>query len=86
MCGAFALAGWHFSRSPTNPTSEKAVSKIAGSEPWNSGGEGKYQYHPNNDTSQRKDAPTALNVTIIPNVNLPKVGYCPVGVEDVPLT
>ncbi|KAF1980909.1 hypothetical protein K402DRAFT_467921 [Aulographum hederae CBS 113979] len=73
MASAFAFAGYHFANNPTSSSSEKSVSKIHGSEPWNSGGEGKYQYHPHGDTTkEKKDAPSALNVTIIPDVNLPK--------------
>jgi len=43
--------------------------------PWeSSSGEGKYQYHPGGDASAApKDAPSAVNVVIVPNVNLPKV-------------
>jgi len=42
--------------------------------PWESGSEGKYQYHPGGDTSAApKDAPSALNVVIVPNVKLTKV-------------
>ena len=34
----------------------------------------KYRYHPGGDKSKPlKDAPSALNVVIIPDVNLPKV-------------
>ena len=34
----------------------------------------KYQYHPGGDKSKApKDAPSALNSVIVPNVNLPKV-------------
>ena len=64
-------------RSPTSASSERTVSKAEDSEPWKEGGgEGKYQYHPGGDTSApKKDAPSALNVVIIPNVTLPKVGY-----------
>jgi hypothetical protein len=37
-------------------------------------GDFKYQYHPGGDTSKApKEAPSALNVVIVPNVNLPKV-------------
>lgn len=45
--------------------------------PWESeGGEGKYSYHPGGDTSNApKDAPSAVNVVIVPNVTLPKVNY-----------
>ncbi|KAF2104393.1 hypothetical protein NA57DRAFT_70600 [Rhizodiscina lignyota] len=72
MCGVFGLAGWHFSRNPTTASSEANTNRVPGSEPWKSGGEGKYQYHPGGDTSHKKDAPSALNVVIVPNVNLPK--------------
>ncbi|OAL05750.1 hypothetical protein IQ06DRAFT_332168 [Phaeosphaeriaceae sp. SRC1lsM3a] len=73
MSGVFGLAGWHFSRSPTSASSERSVSKADNSEPWkNDGGSGPYQYHPGGDTSVKKDAPSALNVVVIPNVTLPK--------------
>jgi len=73
MSGVFGLAGWHFSRSPTSASSERAVAKAEHSEPWKqSGGEGPYQYHPGGDTSIKKDAPSALNVVIVPNVTLPR--------------
>lgn len=46
--------------------------------PWEQDGAGpdsKYQYHPGGDSSKAaKDAPSALNTVIVPNVNLPKVG------------
>lgn len=73
MTGAFTLAGWHFSRNPTSSSSEQKVSMAEGSEPWNTGASGKYQYHPGGDKSRRRDAPSALNEVVIPNVNLPKV-------------
>lgn len=61
-------------RSPTSATSEKEVSKVPGSEPWKTSGEAKYQYYPGGDSTQApRDAPSALNTVIIPNVNLPKV-------------
>lgn len=75
MSGAFTLAGWHFSRNPTSSSSENAVSKVQNSEPWKEGSEhgAAYQYHPGGDTKrERRDAPSALNEVIIPNVNLPK--------------
>ncbi|KAF2482173.1 hypothetical protein BDY17DRAFT_300442 [Neohortaea acidophila] len=72
MTGAFTLAGWHFSRNPTSSSSEQKVSMAEGSEPWNTGASGKYQYHPGGDKSRRRDAPSALNEVVIPNVNLPK--------------
>jgi hypothetical protein len=66
-------------RIASNPTqssggSEKKVSKIPGSEPWETGKDASYQYYPFGDTSaEKKDAPSPLHVSIIPNVNLPKV-------------
>jgi len=74
MSGAFGLAGWHFSSNPTSSSSENKIGKADGTEPWKTGGNAAYQYHPHGDTSKpRKDAPSALNEVIIPNVNLPKV-------------
>ena len=74
MSGAFGLAGWHFSSNPTSSSSENKTSRIPDSEPWKTGGSGAYQYHPHGDPSKgKKDAPSALNEVIIPNVNLPKV-------------
>jgi hypothetical protein len=62
-------------RTPTKSTSENAVPLAKNPMPWESGsGEGKYQYHPGGDASAApKDAPSAVNVVIVPNVNLPKV-------------
>jgi len=74
MTGAFSLAGWHFSRNPTSSSSENKVMQAADSEPWKTGSHAAYQYHPHGDPAKgRKDAPSALNEVIIPNVNLPKV-------------
>ncbi len=74
MTGAFSLAGWHFSRNPTSSSSEARVHQAVDSEPWKTGKDAKYQYHPHGDPSKgKKDAPSALNEVIIPNVNLPKV-------------
>ncbi|KAF2774058.1 hypothetical protein EJ03DRAFT_304776 [Teratosphaeria nubilosa] len=73
MTGAFSLAGWHFSRNPTSSSSENKIAQAPDSEPWKTGSNAKYQYHPHGDASRgRKDAPSALNEVIIPNVNLPK--------------
>ncbi|EOA81249.1 hypothetical protein ACJQWK_11092 [Exserohilum turcicum] len=73
MSGIFGLAGWHFSRSPTSASSERTVAKASDSEPWKQeGSTSPYQYHPGGDTSIKKDAPSALNVVVIPNVTLPK--------------
>lgn len=65
----------HPGRSPTKSTSEQKVPIAKGGMPWENGsGEGKYQYHPGGDTSRApKDAPSAVNVVIIPDVTLPKV-------------
>lgn len=58
------------------------MSKAPNSEPWNTGSDAKYQFHPGGDTSKpKKDAPSALNEVIVPNVNLPRVSlvffsYC----------
>lgn len=42
--------------------------------PWETGGQGKYQYYPGGDRSaEPKDAPSAVNTVVVPNVNLPKV-------------
>ncbi|EXJ91141.1 hypothetical protein A1O1_04250 [Capronia coronata CBS 617.96] len=81
MVGAFALAGFYFGRKPTSATSEADVSVANSSMPWEvAHGEGedskdfKYQYHPKGDRSQApKNAPSALNTVIIPDVTLPKV-------------
>jgi hypothetical protein len=81
---AHGLLPWHSpfacslssARSPTSASSERAVSKAPHSEPWKEdGGSGPYQYHPGGDTSIKKDAPSALNVVVIPNVTLPKARY-----------
>lgn len=74
MTGAFSLAGWHFSRNPTSSSSHNKVAMAEDSEPWKTGGSAAYQYHPHGDPRHgKKDAPSALNEVIIPNVNLPKV-------------
>ncbi len=40
-----------------------------------SGGSFKYKYHPGGDPKKPpKEAPSALNTVIVPNVTLPKVG------------
>jgi len=79
MSGAFGLAGFYFGKKPTSASSEASVAMAPGSMPWQTDGkEGKdsdfkYQYHPGGDKSQTpKDAPSALNSVIVPNVNLPK--------------
>lgn len=50
--------------------------------PWERDDDGKvykYQYHPHGDTSQPlRNAPSALNTVIVPNVTLPAVYMDPV--------
>lgn len=43
--------------------------------PWETGAtEGKYRYYPGGDArAEPKDAPSAVNVVVVPDVNLPKV-------------
>ncbi|KAI4125309.1 MAG: hypothetical protein LQ338_004323 [Usnochroma carphineum] len=80
MTGAFGLAGYHFGRKPTSSSSEAPVSMAEGTMPWQtSSAKGnkdehfKYQYHPGGDKNKApKNAPSALNSVIIPNVTLPK--------------
>ncbi|KAI9857717.1 MAG: hypothetical protein M1813_008138 [Trichoglossum hirsutum] len=77
MSSAFGLAGYYFGSKPTSANSESHIT--ISSKPWEAessgSGKSKYQYHPGgNLKSTPKDAPSALNVVIVPNVNLPKVG------------
>ena len=78
MSGAFGLVGYHFGKNPTSATSESRVKVAAGSMPWQGEGDAarqpyKYQYHPGgNSKNAPKDAPSALNSVIVPDVNLPK--------------
>lgn len=69
-------------RKPTSASSEASVSMAEGSMPWqvgsskgdNAGQNFKYQYHPGGDRNKSpKDAPSALNTVIVPNVTLTKV-------------
>ncbi|KAK6006564.1 hypothetical protein QM012_006974 [Aureobasidium pullulans] len=77
--GGFALAGWfggaHLGRVYyTRDRTEKDTTKIHNTEPWKDGGEGnkgKYRYH-DRLAGRVKDAPSALNSVIVPNVNLPR--------------
>ncbi|KAK1768802.1 hypothetical protein QBC33DRAFT_533746 [Phialemonium atrogriseum] len=74
MVAALAGAGFYFGRSPTTSTSESAVSISKAGMPWETdGAEGKYKYHPQGDVNAApKDAPSAINVVVVPDVNLPK--------------
>lgn len=41
--------------------------------PWEGDGQGKYKYHPGGDVNaEPKDAPSALNSVVVPNVTLPR--------------
>ncbi|KAM0439548.1 hypothetical protein ACHAPT_000639 [Fusarium lateritium] len=72
MVAALGGAGYYFGRSPTGATSESPVNIAKDGHPWESGSSGKYKYHPGGDPSQEpKDAPSALNVVVVPNVTLP---------------
>jgi len=81
MSGAFGLAGFYFGRKPTSATSEAEVSVANSSMPWEVDHDSddhskhfKYQYHPKGDKSATpKNAPSALNTVVVPNVTLPKV-------------
>jgi hypothetical protein len=77
MSGAFLIAGWYFGRKPTSVTSESNVRIGESSMPWERDDDGKiykYQYHPHGDKSQPlRNAPSALNTVIVPNVTLPAV-------------
>ncbi|KAI0906154.1 hypothetical protein F4824DRAFT_450828 [Ustulina deusta] len=74
MLLALGGAGLYFGRTPTTSTSEAPVGIARSGMPWETGAtEGKYRYHPGGDGSvEPKDAPSAVNVVVVPNVNLPK--------------
>jgi len=80
MAGALGLVGWYFGSSPTSTTSESNIRIGESAMPWQieeKDAEGKanfkYQYHPHGDKNKPlKNAPSALNEVIIPNVTLPK--------------
>jgi hypothetical protein len=66
-------------------TSESNVRIGDSAMPWERDDEGKvfkYQYHPGGDRNQPlRNAPSALNTVIVPNVTLPKVRYLCVSVQ-----
>lgn len=64
-------------RTPTSSTSEQKVPHAG--MPWETGsGEGKYSYYPGGDrNAEPKEAPSAVNVVVVPDVNLPKVRSFP---------
>ncbi|KAB5562811.1 hypothetical protein GE09DRAFT_761169 [Coniochaeta sp. 2T2.1] len=74
MVAAFAGAGFYFGRSPTSAVDEAHVEIAKQGMPWESeGGQGKYSYHPGGDVHNApKDAPSAINVVVVPDVTLPK--------------
>ncbi|OXV08231.1 hypothetical protein Egran_04005 [Elaphomyces granulatus] len=77
MSGAFLIAGWYFGRKPTSVNSESNVRIGESAMPWEREGDGgklfKYQYHPHGDRNQAlRNAPSALNTVIVPNVTLPE--------------
>ncbi|KAE8151942.1 hypothetical protein BDV25DRAFT_138423 [Aspergillus avenaceus] len=75
MSGAFLGAGWYFGRKPTSVNSESNVRIGESAMPWERDDDGKvykYQYHPHGDKNQPlRNAPSALNTVIVPNVTLP---------------
>lgn len=76
MSGAFGLAGYYFARKPTSPVSEVKVA--VAQMPWEANDseiqkDYKYRYHPGaNPQIPPQEAPSALNVVILPDVTLPK--------------
>ncbi|EON99036.1 hypothetical protein UCRPA7_5458 [Phaeoacremonium minimum UCRPA7] len=72
MVAALGGAGFYFGRTPTSSTSEQKVPQAG--MPWETGAtEGKYRYYPGGDArAEPKDAPSAVNVVVVPDVNLPK--------------
>jgi hypothetical protein len=74
MVAAFAGAGYFWGRNPTSSTSEAPVKIADSGMPWEGeASSGKYSYHPAGDSSAApRDAPSAINVVVIPDVNLPK--------------
>ncbi|KAL2149964.1 hypothetical protein VTH82DRAFT_7640 [Thermothelomyces myriococcoides] len=73
VVAALTGAGFYFGRSPTTATDESRVPLAKNSMPWETNTQGKYQYHPGADTNAPpKDAPSAVNVVVVPDVTLPK--------------
>ncbi|KKA27590.1 hypothetical protein TD95_001444 [Thielaviopsis punctulata] len=70
VTAALGGAGYYFGANPTKSTSETAVH--VASNVWEAGGTGKYKYYPGGDpTKSPKDAPSALNVVVVPGLTLP---------------
>ncbi|KAL2172627.1 hypothetical protein VTG60DRAFT_4746 [Thermothelomyces hinnuleus] len=74
VLAALTGAGFYLGRSPTSSTSESRVPLAKNSMPWETDStHGKYKYHPGaDDNAPPKDAPSAVNVVVIPDVELPK--------------
>lgn len=72
--GAIGVFAYFFAGNPTKASDARPVPAVPGSEPWRGeGGTGKYMYYPQgNPMHPPKQAPSALNHVVIPNVNLPK--------------
>ena len=85
----------YFGSKPTSVTSESNVRIPDSAMPWERDDDGKnykYQYHPHGDKSQPlRNAPSALNTVIVPNVTLPavcptlRVAFAYVSTEAVPV-
>ncbi|KAM4065345.1 hypothetical protein HRG_004332 [Hirsutella rhossiliensis] len=75
MVAALGGAGYYLGQSPTGSTSESPVHIAKGGMPWegDADAQGKYKYHPGGDPSKEpRDAPSALNVVVVPDVTLPR--------------
>ncbi|KAL2886039.1 hypothetical protein HOO65_070501 [Ceratocystis lukuohia] len=67
---AVVLLLWVPGSNPTHANSEASVA--VASQAWENNGSGKYQYYPGGDISKApKDAPSALNVVVVPKMTLP---------------
>ncbi|KAI4746014.1 hypothetical protein E4T50_03603 [Aureobasidium sp. EXF-12298] len=70
--------GWYQPHFWASVTGETRTSRIEGTKPWEDGAEGstgKYRYQTRASPGKEakiKDAPSALNSVIVPNVNLPR--------------
>ncbi|KAK0637872.1 hypothetical protein DIS24_g10402 [Lasiodiplodia hormozganensis] len=72
--GAVGVFGYFVAGNPTTSSDARPVPAVPGSEPWRAeGAHGKYMYYPGGDPHNApREAPTALNVAVLPKVNLPK--------------
>ncbi|ROT40935.1 hypothetical protein SODALDRAFT_108239 [Sodiomyces alkalinus F11] len=68
---AVAGAAFYFGSSPTKSTSESQIAKAGA--PWETNGSGAYRYYPGGDRkNEPKDAPSAVNVVVVPEVTVSK--------------